>query len=167
MSTDKPLLVVRGDDPSRILVARMIGGFGLALLVAGTAGGGSLLFPALGHSFISEPRAWRLLVLPGALGAYLAERFVRPRAGSVAFYDARIVISKLKRKGALRLGKAVEHTEQLLWSELRGFRDHRSDHVVLVSESGSASFLTVPTLREEDRVQVLKLLDDHGIPRVE
>jgi hypothetical protein len=168
MSADKdgPVLVVRGTGEDRVLLARIVGGVGLALLVVGTAAAGTLIFPA-GVSRVGRVAARGLLLVPAALGAYLGERLLRPRAGSVAFYEVRIVISKQTREGLLHMGKTVEHTEQILWSELRGFRDDRSDHVVLVVERGTSSFLTVPTPREEDRVAVLKLLDDRGIKRLE
>jgi len=166
MGRDDPILVVGGAEEDRVVLARILGGAALALVTAGTAAAGTLLFRA-DVSWTILARSWRILVVPAALGAYLGERFMRPSAGSVAFYEARIVISKWTRKGFLHLGRTVEHTDQILWSELKGFEDGRSDYVRLVVEKGQSSFLTVPTIREEDRVAVLRVLDEHGIPRLE
>jgi hypothetical protein len=165
---DQPILVARGSNADHVKKARLLGalvaiGIGLGTFVAGSY----LVTEGPGMTSTTARGLPRILALVfGAFGGYLAERFVRPYSGTVTFYEPRIVFSKQKPKGIFD-GSCIEHTEQVLWSEVKGFKDASADYVTLVATCGSASFLTVPTPREEDRVAVLKLLDERGIPRLD
>jgi len=167
---EEPILVVQGVGNDRIARARKIGCGVVILVIAGTLIGGSYAFPA----FRGFPRFLylqiRLVIIVGMAGAYVAERFVRPRAGRVEFYPDRIVLLKLKGKRKSWYSaedKVVEQRETVAWAELSGFRDGDAEYVALLRKGGGSSFLTVPTLTEADRVEVLKLLDEHGVPRIE
>ncbi len=161
MAPEQPLLVVRGMPAHAVHSARLKGLLAGGALVVGTFVAGTLLLPGQKQERVPMP----LVLVVCFFGGYVVERFLRGAQGSVAFYEARIVISKQATKGLS--GNLVEHTEQLLWSEVKGFRDDSADYVTLVATAGEASFLKVPTLTEEDRVAVLQLLDSRGIPRVD
>ncbi len=172
VAASRALLVVEGVGAREIERARNIGCFFVIAVLVGTYFSGTYLFPSFAarSSFFE----WRIAIVLGMCGAYVAERFVRPRAGRVEFYDRGIVFVKQRsRVSFLRVfltgsePKLIEDAISLEWSELQGFRDDSSEHVALVKKDGESSLLTVPTLNEKDRVAVLKLLDERGVPRVE
>ncbi|MEZ0231101.1 MAG: hypothetical protein ACAI25_20970 [Planctomycetota bacterium] len=165
MAGEGPILIARGSSGRHMIGARVFGFLAALTLAAGTLYTGTYLLPRLGGFLACAP--WPLALVVAVLGGWLAERFVRSTQGSVAFYEARIVISKKVPGGCLSSGVVVEHTEQVLWNEVKGFKDDAAGYVTLVATCGSASFLTVPTPEEEDRVAVIALLDARGIPRIE
>ncbi|HZV00939.1 MAG TPA: hypothetical protein VFF73_29760, partial [Planctomycetota bacterium] len=63
MGRDDPILVVRGAEEDRVVLARILGGAALALVTAGTAAAGTLLFRA-DVSWTILARSWRILVVP-------------------------------------------------------------------------------------------------------
>lgn len=53
----------------------------------------------------------------------------------------------------------------LPWEAVRGWRLAAPDHLLLACDGGAE--LAVPTPREEDREQVIRLLDERGVPRLD
>ncbi|HZU95851.1 MAG TPA: hypothetical protein VFF73_04025 [Planctomycetota bacterium] len=68
MGRDDPILIVRGAQEDRVVLARLLGGAALALITAGTFAAGTLLFQAT--SWTTLARSWRIFIIPAALGAY-------------------------------------------------------------------------------------------------
>ncbi len=111
------------------------------------------------------------LFLLGTGGAWMAEKLLRPKAGRVEFYENRIAFTKPRARdgvGTLGFGNDMDvHDFTIGWESVVAFRDGSADFVELVSKVNTQSLLTVPTPREEDRVKVLALLTERGIPRRE
>jgi hypothetical protein len=179
---EKALLIVRGYGPGVVRNARLIGRLLPLFALIGTYFAAKAGFfqdevghtiVRVGHVFTSWPLIGYGLSLGLAflvgLGALAAERFVRGRVGTVAFYDDRVELLKPRRK-AWRKDDTVDQRIALSWSSVRGFRDDQSDSIQLMASSErkeEASLLTVPTLRESDRVAVLKFLDERAVPRLD
>lgn len=105
------------------------------------------------------------VVAAAAFAAYYATvARLRRRAGRFELHADRVVVVRPT------LDDPDEpSTAEVAWSDLRGFRDAATDHVVLVpgDEAEVAVELALPTPTEADRVTLLALLDARGLPRLD
>jgi hypothetical protein len=174
---EKALLVVRGHGRGLVRRARAFGilvGMGglLGSYYAAQAGlfpdkvGAPIVAAAAFLRSLGNLRFW-VLAIPVGLVALAAELLVRGRTGTVAFHEDRIELGKPRRKSWAE-AEAQDVRVSLPWSKIRGYRDGDADSIQLVATSGSSDSLhTIPTIREADRVAVLKLLDERRVPRLE
>lgn len=94
---------------------------------------------------------------------YLWAERLRRRAGRFELHADRVVVVRP------RLDDDTEPSNaDVAWSELRGFRDAATDHVLLVPFDGRHPVeLALPTPTESDRVKLLALLDERGLARLD
>ena len=92
---------------------------------------------------------------PAVLALFVMRVYSRRRTGRIVIYSDRIEFEK------------GGYTTALRWFELACYRDSSSDYIQLVKKGSAleSSLITIPTLVEEDRVDVLALLDRNGVPR--
>lgn len=170
MDEPQAILVVKGTGGDNVTMARRIGCVAVVLIVGGS-------FALSGDSGARSSSAFdhpafpvRFLILGALAGAYLAERFVRPSTGTVEFYADKVTFVKHRSKmgGTFWFSsQVVADEEDVRWADITGFRDGEAGHVDLVVAGVASSLQTIPTLNENDRVAVLKLLDEKGVRRVE
>lgn len=160
--------MVKGETRDSVERAQLVGCLVVVLIAIGTLAGGSYWFPAVSLARISAG-AWRIILLLGIGGAVVAERLVRPRVGRFELYADRIVYLEERERGWLFDGptSAAFHELSVWWTDVKGFDDSKAEFVKLLTKTGGSSFHTIPTLREADRVAVLRFLDEKGVPRVE
>jgi hypothetical protein len=99
----------------------------------------------------------------GLIVASAVQSWLRRTEGQVAFYDDRI---------AFDLGRGGRLIYEITYREVVSFDDGASDRVLLDlwredpdKYDDWDNKLSIPTLREEDRVAVLRLLDEKGVRR--
>lgn len=154
-----PLLVVEG--PYTIAFARFVP-IALALAFQGAAVGslvarhrGLLWVPAWLQPY--EMFVFVASSIGGALAALAVHHHLWIRAGSVSFFEDRIVVERFK-KGAVR------------WEEVAGFRDGQDGMVEIVSNQNVLSTLTnltAPARGEAERTAILELLTKRGVKRLD
>jgi hypothetical protein len=175
-NSETPLLVVHGGDPARLDRVRRFALFGTVALLMGTFA----LAVKGGVPTLAFLQGWRppkrlsdalvgILLAIAAVVAIAAQRFARRRLGRVEFFAEEVVFfvpatASLTDSIALGALKVTERRVRVPWGEIASFEDASSDFVVVKRKAGD---LTVPTLREEDRVAVLDLLVKRGVPRTE
>jgi hypothetical protein len=172
--------VIEGHDKGRLESVRLYAGLGVFAVLAGSyflVVHGDVPWLQQLKGLNLRTSSYRVLVRLGVIvafgGAYVAERFLRVKQGRVELHQDRIVFLKSRSEfrwwGWLgyRGSETKLHRVELPWSDVRSFDDGSSEFVMLVGKDGSSSYLTIPTLREEDRVKVLALLVERGVPRAE
>ena len=94
-------------------------------------------------------------LVPAVAALFVMRVHSRRRTGRIVIYSDRIEFEKSGNSTVVR------------WFELACYRDASSDYIQLVRKGSAleSSLITIPTLLEEDRVDVLALLDRNGVPR--
>lgn len=87
-------------------------------------------------------------------------------ATKVSFYDELIIIEARVSGNA---AAPVQPIARVAWRDVQAFRDDHADRVMLLRENDSIFFspLGIPTINEQDRTAVLRLLIERGVPREE
>lgn len=128
--------------------------------------------PWLPDAVVQATRSrWTRRLVFGVVGAavfaayYLGTERLRRRAGRFELYDHRVSVVRPK------LDDPDERsTADVAWSDLEGFRDAATDHVLLVPRAGvdvGGVDLALPTPTEAARVRLLQLLDERGLVRLD
>jgi hypothetical protein len=118
----------------------------------------------LGVALIGQ-QTWEVMAFGGgplvaAAVAFATDTWLRRSEGRTAFYDDRIAmdfgVRPVRGPAWFEAG----------WNDVRVFDDGAAEYVRLLVKTGHGElWFSVPTLREEDRVAVLALLDEKGVRR--
>jgi hypothetical protein len=164
---EEPLLVVVGKPRSLARACAPIVVF--LVLAAGFFTSSSVL---LGGALIGMG-TWTVLAFVGGPGvaavvAFVADAWIRRSEGRIAFYDDRISFQIAWDRPPF--GGAGPSWSEVAWGDVLSFDDGASEHVLVRAKRFDASnqlpySFSIPTLREEDRVAVLALLDAKGVRR--